>query len=782
MAPGQLGDFALVLAFAMTLLSGVAFLLTALGKRNLSDLGTKAYALQMTFATVALGYLYYLFFTHNFAIKYVFEYSSSDLPFFYLLSAFWGGQEGTYLLWLFLSTLFGFFILSRTGRYSTWGMFFHSLVHLFLLCILVFGLSPFRPLEFAATEGAGLNPLLQDPWMVIHPPVMFLAFAMAGIPFAIALAALVKRDFSQWLKITLPYVASTSLALIVANVLGGYWAYKTLGWGGYWAWDPVENTSFVPWVISIALIHGLLIERRSGALRRANLLLTASIFFLVIYGTFLTRSGVLADFSVHSLVDLGINGMLVGFLLAFLALTLAIFLISRNPDKVGAPLNYNIFSRDFMLFVGMVLFLIIGAVVLFWSSLPLITRYLTSSPAAADVATYNAFAFPLAIIVSLFLTLSPFLAGPGFKIENIKSKAIFAFGIALIVAAALYVLKALSFTVGITAFIYLGVIILYMQGWPLIRQISQALAVGMVGIIIALVLGVRSVEYLIFIGAAIAAAGSHVAIIIQYIPRRMELVGGHLCHFGFGLMLVGILASSAFSSSEQITIPREGKQSAFKYGITYHGTAGSIQETNNEILLTLEDKGTKIDARPQFFYTKRMEGMMKKPYIRKGLFYDLYLSPQDIQEMPQAGALQLRKGESAPAGDFIIRFVDYDMSAHATSGGMSVGATLEVDYKGTRETVTPRLVSNPLAAEQGGPNMIPEPVKLFSGQNYDIILERVNASEGSVTLSIPGLAESSPPDQLILDVSIKPGINLLWLGTFVIFLGMAMVVYYRFKK
>ena len=177
-----------------------------------------------------------------------------------------------------------------------------------------------------------------------------------------------------------------------------------------------------------------------------------------------------------------------------------------------------------------------------------------------------------------------------------------------------------------------------------------------------------------------------------------------------------------------------------------------------------------------------MEGMMKKPYIRKGLFYDLYLSPQDIQEMPQGGALQLRKGQSAPVGDFIIKFVGYDMSAHASSGGMSVGATLEVDYKGTRETVTPRLVSNPQATGQGGPNMTPEPVKLFSGQVYDVKLERVNASEGSVTLSVPGLAESSPPDRLILDVSIKPGINLLWLGTLVIFFGMIIVIYYRFKN
>ncbi len=781
MAPGLLGNLALLLAFAMVVIGGAAFLLTALGKKNLFNLGIKVYYLQVFFVTSALAYLLYLFFTHNFGVRYVAEYSSTDLPFHYLLSSLWGGQEGTYLLWLFLSTLFGLFILKRGKQYTSWAMFFHALIHIFLLSIMVFALSPFRALIPPAVEGSGLNPLLQDYWMVIHPPIMFCSFAMAGIPFALALAAMIKRDFSTWVKTTFPFVAITSFGLILANVLGGYWAYKTLGWGGYWAWDPVENTSFIPWVTSVGLIHGMLIERRSGALRRVNLLLSTSLFMLVMYGTFLTRSGVLADFSVHSFVDLGLNGILVGFLLGYVLLIGSVFFSSRTPDKTGKPLNYNIFSRDFILFAGMVLFLILGAVILFWSSLPLITRYLTANPSAADVGTYNAFAFPFAIIISLFLTFSPLLIGTGLKIENLKMKSLMAFGIALLVAGLLFIFKAIPLTIAITTFIYLGVMILYFQSKVVTKPLLQALLFGSVGVVLALIFGVRQLDYLIFIGAALTAAGAHINIIVQYLTSRPELVGGHLAHFGFGLMLVGILTSSAFSVNEQVVIPRNQEQSAFNYKITYDGTAGDIRQKDNEILLTLHHNGKKIDARPQFFYAERMNGMMKKPYINKSIMYDLYFSPQDIQEMPGSEGLVLHKGESAKVGDFNIKFVTFDMTAHESTSGVSVGATLEVQYGGKTETVTPHLVSNPDAA-QDARNMISQPAHLFTGQNYDVHLERVNASDGSVALSIPGLIESGAPDRLILDVSRKPAINVLWFGTMLIFFGMIVVIYNRFKK
>ncbi|HDL04577.1 MAG TPA: hypothetical protein ENH25_10655 [candidate division Zixibacteria bacterium] len=770
MVSGQLGDLAIYLALGMTILSGLAFFVTALGKRNLFDLGKKAYYLFLVFTTAAVVYLFYLFFAHDFSIEYVYGYSSSDLPFFYLLSAFWGGQEGTYLLWTFFSGLFGLIILSRGGRYKMYAMSFYSLVNLFLIVMMI-TLSPFKKLGFAAAEGAGLNPLLQDPWMVIHPPIMFVAYAMAAVPFALVLAAMVRKDYTDWLKITFPYIVITSLSLAIANVLGGYWAYKTLGWGGYWAWDPVENTSFIPWVVSLGLIHSLLVEKRSGALRRSNLLLTIFVFLLVIYGTFLTRSGVLADFSVHSFVDLGANAVLISFVLLYLIISAGIFLFFRTPDKAGKPLSYNLLSRDFVLFIGMLLLVILGVVVLFWSSLPFLTQYLSDNPTAAEISTYNTFAFPFAILISLFITLGPFVRGSGGKPEGVNTKILTAVAISLVVSAVLWLTELISLTIAITLFIYLGAMLIYIGFKALRKNLIISLAAGLIGMAISLFLGVRGVDYLFFFAAAAAAAGAHIIILTEYIPGNINAAGGYLTHFGFALMLIGILASSAFSTNYNLVIPRSQSQEVYGIDVTYNGISGTIETAENEILLTLNSNGEKTEGRPQYFYTRRMDGIMKRPYIRKSLAYDLYFSPQEIQQLGGDHGLMISKGMSESVGEFNIKFTGFEVGSHAEGGGMSVGANLEVSYNGRTETVTPMLVS-----DVSGANITSKPVDLFSGTGYQVGLDRIFADRGVVSISIPGLIEACPPDKLILDVSKKPGINFLWIGTIIVFIGMFLSV------
>ena len=174
--------------------------------------------------------------------------------------------------------------------------------------------NPFVMLAEAPLDGAGLNPLLQDDWMVIHPPIMFIGYAAGAIPFAFAAAAMWRRDTSKWAARAFPWALGGFLVLGTAILMGGYWAYKTLGWGGYWGWDLVENASLIPWLLGIVLIHGLYLERTRGRFRRANLVIACLIYLSVLYGTFLTRSGVLADFSVHSFVDLGISRWLLAWM------------------------------------------------------------------------------------------------------------------------------------------------------------------------------------------------------------------------------------------------------------------------------------------------------------------------------------------------------------------------------------------------------------------------------------------------------------------------------------
>ncbi len=771
MTSGQPGELTIVMAFAMALLSGGAFALAAFGNKNTFSLGKKAYYVQIFLALAASAYLYVLIFRHDFSIDYVYSYSSSTLPFYYLISTFWAGQEGTYLLWLVLSSLFGLFILSKGDKYKTPAMFFYALINIFLTVMLMV-MSPFKAATFAAPEGAGLNPLLQNFWMVIHPPVMFCAFAMAGVPFALLMAAMVKNDYKGWINIAFPFVILDSVLFFAANVMGGYWAYVTLGWGGYWAWDPVENTSFVPWLISLAMIHGIIIEKRTGSFRRTNILLGCFTFLLVVYGTFLTRSGVLADFSVHSFVDLGTNNILIGFMIFMVLLILGLFTARQKPEIIGKPFKYDIFSVDFIIFVGMTLLFLLGALVLFWSSLPLITSGLGMTPAAADISTYNSFAMPMAIFIALFLTIAPLIMVFRKEIRTVNKGNLIATIIPFFLALFLYILGFMSLSFAAALFIYIAVLLIYSSEAEMAKKIAISLIYGVIGLVIALVLGVHSPNYLFFILAGLTAAGAHVIILKRLIPSNLRVAGGHISHFGLGIMLVGILVSSAYSNEERLILPRDKMEKAFGYDFTYQGTTGSLGNAENEILLTMRKGKTVIHTHPKFYFSQRMNGMMKRPHIVKKFGEDIYLAPLDIQELEGGEGLKLSKGESREVGDYNIKFINFDMLSHGESGGVSVGAELQVTHGDAVDTVKPVLKS-------GSHGLTGEPVPLYKDSEYNVNIEKVDASTGSVTLAIPGLVETSAPDQLILEVTSKPAINLVWLGAIMICAGMLLTFYRR---
>src|SRR4030095_1943007 len=195
------------------------------------------------------------------------------------------------------------------------------------------------------------NPLLQDNWMVIHPPIMFVGYASAAIPFAFAMAALWRRSYDDWAARAFPWALGGFLVLGTAILMGGYWAYKTVGWGGYWGWDPVENASLVPWLFGTVLIHGLHMERAKQRYRRMNFVLAALVYLSVLYGTFLTRSGVLADFSVHSFVDLGISGWLIALMAFFIGLTVLLLALrlrgvttAKNEDPLLSRGTFMVLS------------------------------------------------------------------------------------------------------------------------------------------------------------------------------------------------------------------------------------------------------------------------------------------------------------------------------------------------------------------------------------------------------------------------------------------------------
>ena len=704
------------MAAAAMLVATVAFYLSARGREGVFSLARTSYGYFTALVSLAGLLLFYYFISGDYSYRYVYEYSSRSLSFFYLISAFWAGQQGTYLLWLWLLAFLGYYLLRRGGQYTSWAMFFYGLINLFFLLILLI-LSPFEKLATTPPDGAGLNPLLHDPWMVVHPPIIFLGYAAVALPFVLAMAALMRKEYDGFLPKALAPAALGALALGAGNIMGGFWAYKTLGWGGYWAWDPVENSSFIPWMTTLALVHGFMVEKARGALRKTNLFMALFTFLLVIYGTFLTRSGVLAEFSVHSFVDLGINRYLVGFMVGFTAFSLGLFVL-RSRSIAASAADLKLTSRDFVLLVSVWLLSLIAIMVLAGTSWPLITT-IFGKPGTVDTAVYTRVTFPLAVIIGLFLGFAPYMVWGGEGIRTLLRKVI-----------------------------------------------PSALAAAIVALISAFA-GVRSFADLLFIFAASLALFSNLFVLFRYLPGRIGSAGAQVAHFGFALMLLGILGSSAYSSSQKLQIDRGAMAGAYGVDLTYKGMAGDITSPDNQIILAVKEGKKEFEARPKLFWSEQQQGLMKKPYIIRSLFYDLYLAPEQIIDLGDQNGIKLHKGESIPLGGYMVTFRGFDQQAHAAAKVTHFGAILDVtDSTGKTETIVPSMIF------EAGKPLDYQDVPLMAGlDNRMVRLEKIMADEKAIQLTVAGLTSRTAPDQLVMEVSKKPTMNFLWAGTIIMLLG-----------
>ncbi|MEZ5358550.1 MAG: cytochrome c biogenesis protein CcsA [Candidatus Zixiibacteriota bacterium] len=721
----NIGALLIVLALAATATSTVSYFMVTRGYQRFASLARVSYYYFTVLTLGAAFLLLYYFLVGDYSYKYVFEYSSSQLPFFFMIAAFWGGQQGTYLLWMSLLSILGFYLIFRGKEYTNYAMVFYGLINLFF-CTMLIILSPFEKLPVPQADGAGLNPLLIDYWMVIHPPVMFIGYASAALPFVIALAALFTNRYKNWLTVVFTPVIIVATALAAGNIMGGFWAYKTLGWGGYWAWDPVENSSLVPWLISLALIHGIIMERPNGAMRKTNLFLSISVFLLVIYGTFLTRSGVLADFSVHSFVDLGQNGFLISFMIGTAILALLLF-FARFTSIKGPSIDMSVTSKQFTLIFSIWALCLIAVFVLAGTSWPLITGFFGQA-GAVDTEVYTRISFPLAILMGVFMSFAPIVTWKSGSASTVFKKL-------LLPAILAVVITGISFFFGVTSPSYLAYIF----------TVSLALAANLISL-------------------------------VKFLPGNMMKAGAQLAHFGFALMLLGILGSSAYATHEKVVINRDDTGNAFGMQLTYQGMANELTTPDNELLLAVQDGGASYEARPKLYWSSRMGGMMKKPFIRRHLFYDMYFSPEQIQDLSEDRGVTLKRDQSVQLGDYFLYFKEFDAQAHSEGAAMRFGAILEVqDAEGNKEQITPAI-----SFEQGV--MHHEDASLMAGDaDHQVRLETINADDGSIKLTVSGLTADLPQDRLIMEVSKKPTMNFLWAGTILLVLGCLVVLKHRWN-
>jgi cytochrome c-type biogenesis protein CcmF len=702
----------------------------------------------------------------DFRIEYVFQYSGLDLPAHYQFASFWAGQKGSFLIWLVWGAILGVPLARAARRDEAPVMAVYVATLLGLLFILVRE-NPFVMLSEAPLDGKGLNPLLQDNWMVIHPPIMFVGYAASAIPFAFAISAMWRRDYSDWARRAFPWALGGFLVLGTAILMGGYWAYKTLGWGGYWGWDPVENASLIPWLFGTALIHGLYVERTRGRFRRANLVIACLLYMSVLYGTFLTRSGVLADFSVHSFVDLGISGWLIGLLAVFGGLSL--YLLATRLKGVPKPrtTDSSMLSRGAFVMLSMITVLLTATIVTVGTSAPLLTRFL-ENPGQVGPSFYNRMNFPLALLIALLLSIIPYLTW---------REELLSVGDADETEAAPTAAKKGP------AFADLP---------QLLRRMIPALVLATLATIVGAVAAIRDPFHLAFLFLATLAVGTNLHKVINNGRKAgwagVTASGGYLAHVGVGTILIGILASSAYDQSAKVTLTAGEPQAVGDVTVTFQRFVprGELPARcgNKECMevKVVHANGKSFLSYPKLFMNQRSRQMMVNPDIEKSWLADLYISPIEFDPGSRAGqarTVRLAKDETIEIDGAQVKFLGFDLNGDgnvqaqlANGQQVVVGAGVEIQNGDSRNVVVPTYRFNAAGFIDTPPESLPG-----GGQ---IVLAGLNPTDGSVTLAMT--SNTPVPATLAIDVTKKPLINLVWWGLYVVGIGGGLSTIKRFRE
>jgi cytochrome c-type biogenesis protein CcmF len=533
---GQLGRLFVLLSLVASVLATIAYFKSTTAK-SLEDaagwkqFGRVAFGIDVASVFAIFGLLFYIISAHRFEYFYAWSHSERSLNLKYLLSCIWEGQEGSFLLWTLWHGVLGLLLMRSAKQWEAPVMTVFSFMQ-FCLATMVMGMyffgakvgsNPFLLVRDMFREapifqrpdylnlpqmqdGQGLNQLLQNYWMVIHPPILFLGFASTLVPFAFAIAGLWKRDHT-WTKLALPWTLFSAAILGTGIMLGAIWAYESLTFGGYWAWDPVENASLVPWLILVAGLHTQVIYNSTGYSLRATYTFHILTFLLILYSTFLTRSGVLGDTSVHAFTDLGMNFQLVMFMLVF-AVPSLFLLIRRYRQIPHIVKEESSYSREFWMFIGSLVLFLSGAFIIVATSLPVLNKIFgTKWAVGEDVEfAYNRIQVFVAIIIGLLTAVSQFL-----KYKN-TTKGFFLKKIALPTALSILIAGSISI---------FGDINYTKYGAGFLAAIHLALFSGVYAVV------------------------ANAAYIWSGLKGKMTAAGASIAHVGFGLMLVGILVSSA---------------------------------------------------------------------------------------------------------------------------------------------------------------------------------------------------------------------------------------------
>jgi cytochrome c-type biogenesis protein CcmF len=526
----EFGNFCLLLALVLAVYGLVASLLGAVWKQHRIVRSAEHAALAASASVVlATASMLYLLITSDFSVSHVASATNRDLPVFYKIAALWGAHDGSMLLWVFVTSIFsGVVVYQNRFRYRDMTPYVVAVLMLnlaFFLSLNLFLSNPFNQLvevgasgavqKFIPADGRGLNPLLQYWAMVIHPPILYLGFIGFVVPFAFAAAALITRQRGDsWIRMTRRWTLLTWLFLGTGLILGAKWAYVVLGWGGYWGWDPVENSSLMPWLIGTAFLHSVIIQERKGMLKVWNMILVLMTYLLGVFGTFITRSGVVN--SVHAFADSALGK----YFLLYMTLVAAgsVYLIlDRLPYlKSERPLNSLLSRESAFLFNNLIL--VVACFAVFWGTMfPVLSEWLRGGKITVGPPFFNSVNIPIGLFL-LFLTgVGPLFAWSKTSVESLK-RAFFWPGILAAISCAALLMAGM-------------------------RNFYTVLCLTLCVFVAAAVLE----EFVKAAGLRMKTVGENFAVaVVRLTLKNKRRYGGYIVHFGVALLFAG-LSGSAFN-------------------------------------------------------------------------------------------------------------------------------------------------------------------------------------------------------------------------------------------
>ena len=807
--PGKVGQFFIVLAFAASLLSTISYFF-ATNNKDLADkswqrLGRIGFLLNF-FSIIAIGAtLFYLILDHYNEYYYVYSHSSKALPVYYIVSAFWEGQEGSFWLWAFWQSLLGSILIWKAKTWENGVLTVIAFSQVFLTSMLLgieifhyrIGSSPFillrdavnlkemAPVVFAdaenfknylkfITDGRGLNPLLQNYWMVIHPPTLFLGFASMVVPFAYVIAALWQKRYKEWVKPAMPWVLFAVMVLGTGIIMGSFWAYEALNFGGFWAWDPVENASLIPWLTLIGALHVMIAFKNTGHAFFTTIALILVSFILVLYASFLTRSGILGETSVHAFTDLGMFGQLVFFNIVFLVIPVVLIAV-RWKELPITNKDEETYSREFWMFIGALVVTVACIQVIFSTSVPVFNKAFGTNfaPPIDAVKFYNQWQAPFAILVTLISGFSQFLKYKRTDTRKFYSSLIATLIIAIIVTA----------------------------GFVYITDVYSNLI------------------YILLSFSCMFAILSNARVLSQGVSGKGKLVGAAVAHIGFALLLVGALVAAATNKpisintsnfipvkdfekadkpGENIVLYKNEPKKMGRFTVTYTTDTTIAPNTYYNLNFKVYDETSgklreDFDLNPRIQINEKM-GLIASPDTKHYLTYDVYTHITSAPDKREShGEMDAESDEQNYKKPRVVNVSEGD-TLHTSSGIITVkGLNFKPTAKSLALAKNDVAVGLPLEVDLNGKIYKTEPIFLVKGNNtFDFArnitdlglrlrFTKILPEQKKVELQVFEKPQQAK-DWVVFKSIEFPFINLYWVGLIVMVIGFLISIFRRQKE